>query len=80
MVVRSTQSITQNLNAVPLPVLEITSHELRSCLTVFLTLSISKLFLAQTPNLQRVVLSSKQSITQNFNGLAVVVPEILPVN
>ena len=80
MDIRCTQSIRQNLNAVALPVLEITSHELRSSLTVFLTLSISKLFVAQTQNLQRVVVSSRQSITQNFNGLAVVVPEILQVN
>ena len=80
MVVRSTQSIRQNLNAVALAVLDITSHELRSNLTVFLTLSISKLCVAQTPNLQRLVVSSRQSITQNFNALAVVIPEILPVN
>ena len=79
MVVRSTKTITQNLNAVAVLVPEITSHELRSNLTVFLTLSISKLCVAQTPNLQRVVVSSRESITQNFHGLVVVVSEILPV-
>ena len=80
MVVRSTQSITQNLNAVAVAVLEITSHDLRSNLTIFLTLRMSKLCVAQTPNFQRLVVSSRQSITQNFNALAVVVREILLVN
>ena len=79
MVIRSTQSISQNLNAVAVAVPEITSHEVKSNLTVFLTLSISELCVAQTPNLQRVVVSSSQSITQNFNAPAIVVPETLPV-
>ena len=80
MVVRSTQSITENLNTLAVAVLEITTDELRSNLTVFLTLSICKLCVAQIPNLQRVVASSRQSFKQHFNALAVVVPEILPVN
>ena len=47
--------------------------------TTSLTLSISELWVAQTPNFQRVLLSFRQSTTQNLDALAVVVLEIMKV-
>ena len=47
--------------------------------TTSLTLSISELWVAQTPNFQRVLPSFRQSTTQNLDALAVVVLEIMKV-
>ena len=47
--------------------------------TTSLTLSISELWVAQTPNFRGVLLSFRQSTTQNLDALALVVIEIMKV-
>ena len=70
------QSTTQNLHALAFVVHEILFRELRQNLAFFLTLNISKLFVVQTPNFTKMLLSSSQSTTQNLDALAVVVCEV----
>ena len=70
------QSTTKNLDAIAVVVREISTHELRSNLAFFLTLSISKQCVVQAPDFGRMLLSVCQSTTQNLDALAVVVCEI----
>ena len=55
---------------------EISSHKWRSNLAVFPTLSMSKPFVAQTLNFEKLFLSSSRSTIQNLQALALVVIEI----
>ena len=70
------QSTIQNLDALTVIVREISTHELRSNSAFFLTLSISILFVVQTPDFGKMLLSLNKSTTQNLDAQAVVVCEI----
>ena len=72
----SSLSITQNLDALAVVVHEISTHNWRTNLAIFLTLSISEPMIVQVPNFERKLWYSSLSITQNFDALAVVVHEI----
>ena len=74
MLLGSSQSTTQNFDTVAVVVREILTHELRSNLAVFLTLSISSV--VQTPYFEKMLLSLSQSTTQGLDALAVVIGEI----
>ena len=56
MLLSSSESTTQDLDALAVAVREIPTHELRSNLAVFLTLSIST-FVVQKPNFGKRVIS-----------------------
>ena len=72
----SSQSTTQNLDALAIVVCEISSHELRPNLAYTLTSSISKPYVVQTPGFKKIKLSWSQSSTKNLDALAIVVCEI----
>ena len=74
MLLGSSQSTTQYFDTVAVVVREILTHELRSNLAVFLTLSISSV--VQTPYFEKMLLSLSQSTTQGLDALAVVIGEI----
>ena len=76
MLLSSSQSITQNLNAIAAQVCEVSTHELKSNLTFVLTLDISKQGVVQSPDFGKMLLSLSQSTTLNLDALAVVVHEI----
>ena len=60
------------MDALAVVVPDVSSHEM----AVFLTLSISAQLLVQTLNFGKMLLGSSQSITQNLEAPAVVLPEI----
>ena len=68
MLLSSSQSTTQNVDTLAVVVLEISTHELRSNLAFFLTLSISKQCVVQTQNFRKILLSSSQSTAQNLDA------------
>ena len=68
MLLSSSQSTTQNVDTLAVVVLEISTHELRSNLAFFLTLSISKQCVVQTQNFRKILLSSSQNTAQNLDA------------
>ena len=72
----SSQSITLKCGRLNCCVRAVWTHKLKTNLTIFLTLSISKPSTVQTPDLKKIFLHSIQRTTQNLAALAFVVPEI----
>ena len=69
LLLSSSQSTTQNLDALAVVVPEISSRELKLNLAFILPLSVSKPGAVQTTNFRQMLVSSSQSTTQNLNAL-----------
>ena len=64
------------MKAVAVLILEILTRKLKSNLAFFLTLSISKAFVMQITDFEKMLLNSRRRITLDLQAVAVVVREI----
>ena len=76
MLRKSRRRLMHGLEAVALVVDEISTRKLNSNLAFILTLSISKAFVVQTPDFEKMLLNSRRRITHDLEAAAVVVREI----
>ena len=80
MLVSSSQSITQNLDALAVVVREISTRQLRSNLAFILTLSISTPFVVQTPDFGNMLILKhwlRLWLSQSFKFRSYLVFQIL---
>ena len=76
MLRKSRRRLMHGLEAVALVVDEISTRKLDSNVAFILTLSISKVFVVQTPDFEKMLLNSRRRITHDSEAAAVVVREI----
>ena len=76
MLLNSRQRIAHDLEAVAVVVREISTGKLKSNLAFLLTFSISKAFLVQRPDFEKMLLNSRRRITHDLEAVTVVVHEI----
>ena len=76
MLRKSRRRLMHDLEAVALVVDEISTRKLDSNVAFILTLSISKVFVVQTPDFEKMLLNSRRRITHDLEAAAVVVREI----
>ena len=76
MLRKSRRRLMHGLEAVAFVVDEISTRKLDSNLAFILTLSISKVFVVQTPDFEKMLLNSRRRITHDSEAAAVVVREI----
>ena len=76
MLRKSRRRLMHGLEAVALVVDEISTRKLDSNVAFILTLSISKVFVVQTPDFEKMLLNSRRRITHDLEAAAVVVREI----
>ena len=76
MLRKSRRRLMHGLEAVAFVVDEISTRKLDSHLAFILTLSISKVFVVQTPDFEKMLLNSRRRITHDSEAAAVVVREI----
>ena len=79
MLLNSRQRIAHDLEAVAVVVREISTGKLKSNLAFLLTFSISKAFLVQTPDFEKMLVNQRRRITHDLEAIAVVVDEISTV-
>ena len=63
------------MKALAVLILEILTRKLKSNLAFFLTMSISKAFAVQTPDLEKMLLKSRQRITHDMKVVGVLIRE-----
>ena len=73
---KSRRRLMHGLEAVALVVDEISTRKLDSNVAFILPLSISKVFVVQTPDFEKMLLNSRRRITHDSEAAAVVVREI----
>ena len=76
MLRKSRRRLMHGLEAVALVVDEISTRKLDSNVAFILPLSISKVFVVQTPDFEKMLLNSRRRITHDLEAAAVVVREI----
>ena len=75
ILLKSKRRLMHGLEAVALVLHEISTRKLNSNLAFILTLSISKAFVVQTPDFEKMLLKSRQRITHDMKVVGVLIRE-----
>ena len=75
ILLKSRRRLMHGLEAVALVLHEISTRKLNSNLAFILTLSISKAFVVQTPDFEKMLLKSRQRITHDMKVVGVLIRE-----